>query len=468
MRNASFLGAVAVGLLIAGCGGDDTTVLPEETDTGALDDTGGTTSETGSETGDETSTGETGGETGDETSTGETGGETGGDGGTDTGMADTAMTDAGCGTLSATAVDVYVDKASSKPSVGTTECPFHTIKEATDLAAVSGRTIHVKGGTSASPAIYTETGVVTVKNGVTLLGDGLSVTRITNAATCTGGSMCAVDMLNGSTIDGFSITGSGNGIVTGAGDGPVTIKNVQVSLAQDGVLALGVVKITGGVQLNANKQSGLHGSAANPRTITISGTGNQFNENDGKGILAEGNSKIDATGGTASNNKQGGIYLASTVAPGTPHLITGFTVKTNGTSGATADGINVASTSSLKLRTTVLQANTRHGLSFVYSVSNVLDIGDGGGNSFSSVTDANKNGGAGVCLQNSGATGSVNGNGNKWAACGLLSPAVTQTIIMVECGAYAGGKVEIAYKKAASGGNDPVTVTAVTGCSTAP
>ena len=63
-----------------------------------------------------------------------------------------------CGTLSATATDVYVDKSSAMPSVGTLACPFHTIKEGTDLAAVAGRTIHVKGGSGSTAVTYTETG----------------------------------------------------------------------------------------------------------------------------------------------------------------------------------------------------------------------------------------------------------------------------------------------------------------------
>jgi hypothetical protein len=475
MRNASFVrvGSVVLaltgGLFFTHCGSDDTPTAIDETDTGTLDDTGSTDETATSETGDETSTSETGdetsaAETGDETSAAETGGDAATDGASDT------ATDAGCGALAATAVDVYVDKASAKPSVGTTECPFHTIKEATDLAAVSGRTIHVKGGTAATPANYAETGLVAVKNGVTLEGDGLATTKITNAAACAGGSMCAVEVQNGGTIDGFTITGTGNGIVTGATDGIATVKNVLVTGAQDGILALGVAKLTGGVQLNGNMLNGLHAKASAARTVTISGTGNEFDTNKGKGIFVEGSSKLDATGGEAKNNEGGGIYITATVAAATPHLITGMTVTGNGTSAAAADGINVASTSSLKLRDSVMQSNTHHGVSFAYSTTNTLDIGAGGNNTFSSMSDAKKNGAAGLCLNDSGATGSVNGNGNKWGDCGVvLSPGPTQTVISTgECSGFSGSKVEVAYKKSASGGNNPVSFTGLGTCTVAP
>jgi hypothetical protein len=452
MRNASFVrvGSVVLaltgGLLFAHCGGDDTPTAVDDTDTGTLDDTAVSETIT-SETGDETSTSETGdetsaSETGDETSTtdaGDTG--TAADGGGD------VSGDAGCGTLAATAVDVFVDKASAKPSVGTTECPFHTVKEATDLAAVSGRTIHVKGGTSAAPANYAETGALVVKTGVILEGDGLATTKITNAAACTGGSNCAVEVQNGGTLDGFTITGTGNGVVTGAGDGAVTVRNVAVTGAQDGILALGMLNVTGEVQLNNNTLNGLHANATTGfRTVKITGTGNEFNSNMGSGILVEGQTKLDATGGNANNNKGGGIFLLSTVTVANQHLVTGFTIKSNGAGAAAAgDGIRVAGTSSLKLRNTVLQANGHHGLAFTYSVSNALDIGPTGGNSFSSATAAQKNGAAGICLQNSGATGSQDGNGNKWAACGVIAPVVPQTAITVECAAHT-TQVEIAYK----------------------
>lgn len=476
MRNASLVrvGSVVLaltgGLLFTHCGSDDEPAAIDETDTG-IDDTGSTDETSTTETGgDETSTAETGdetstSETGDETSTSETGGDAAtGD------VASETSGDAGCGTLAASAVDVYVDKGSSKPSVGTTDCPFHSIKEATDLAAVSGRTIHVKGGTAAAPANYAETGAVVVKTGVILEGDGLTTTKITNAAACTGGSNCAVEVQNGATLDGFTVTGTGNGIVTGAGDGAATLRNLAVTGAQDGILALGMLNITGAVQANNNALAGLHANATTGfRTVKITGTGNEFNENMGQGILVEGQTKLDATGATASTNKGGGIYLQSTVTVANEHLITGFTIKSNGSGAAPAgDGIRVASTSSLKLRTTVLQQNGHNGLSFSFTTMNALDIGPSGGNSFSSMTSGNKNGAAGICLQNSLGTGSVDANGNKWAACALVGASVTQTPITVECSAHT-GQVEVAYKKAAAGGNDPLAFAALgAGCSVAP
>lgn len=488
MRKASLLriGSVTLamlgGIALAHCGGgDDTTVTPDQ-DTG-IDET--SMSETGDETSTDTGTNETSTDTGtDETSA--DGGDATTDGGdatadaTDTGTADTALPDVVipdgadaavvCGTLSGTATDVYVNKASSLPSVGTVTCPFHTIKEATDLAAVSGRTIHVKGGTSAAPANYTESGALLVKTGVSLVGDGLAVTKITNQAACSGGGNCAVEVQGGATIDGFAVNGTGSGIVTSASDVAATVRNVSITVSQDGILALGSATLAGEVQANGNGGNGLHANSTTARTVTISGTGNQFDTNTQEGILVEGSSRLNMTGGEASTNKTNGIHLRSTTGKtGTDqNVITGASVRGNGT-GTAGNGIVVETASSLKLRNTVVLENKHNGLVVIFGTgTNALDIGnsvtDPGGNTFSVPATGSRNSAAGVCLENSGATASQPGEGNKWAACALTTPAVVETSITGNCTSNA-GLAEIAYKKSSAGGTDPVAITPATGCS---
>ena len=468
MRNASLLryGSVILALCSAGllvhCSDDGGGTAPaEENDTGTAEETSTTDTSTPSETsteetGDETSTSETG----DETSTSETGGETGAETSAET------STDAGCGTLSATATDVYVDKASTKPSVGTLDCPFKTIKEATDLAAVSGRKIHVKGGGS-SLTTYNETGALQVKGGVTLLGDGAASTKIVAAGGC-GEGMCAVEVAAGATVDGFNIASTGNGIVTLDGGTDATVKNVLVTGGENGVVVLGPAALTGNVQSNKNTKSGLFGKGT--KTIKVSGTGNEFNENEINGIVIEGSARLELTGGTANSNKSHGVHLKSTtVATSTGrHTISGLTANSNGRSSSgtvisTANGLVLENTGSLTLRSSKLLTNSHHGV-VVFIGGNTFDIASGG-NTFGVGTPTTaRNAHAGICLENTGATGSIGANGNSWNACsGLVTTAPTQTETTGNCTAYS-TQVDIAYKKASGGGTNPLDFSGLGAC----
>jgi hypothetical protein len=360
------LGAVGLalftGVALAHCGGDDadTSEVPGD-DTGTGDETAidtGTGEETSTDTGsDDTGSDDTGSpddtgmasetsadDGGDATTDGTTtdgASEAADDGGTEAASdgastetgGDTAVADSGpdvlpdgadaavvCGTLSATATDVYVDKSSAMPSVGTLACPFHTIKEGTDLAAVAGRTIHVKGGSGSTAVTYTETGSLQVKTGVTLLGDGELVTKIVASGTCSGGN-CAVQVANGGTLDGFDITSAGNGIVTADGTTPAVVQNVNVHNAQDGIVVLGTANFGsatagGNVQSKSNSGNGVHVKGTGTLHVystTLPATDNSFSANQGEGIFVEGTARLVFDGGTVNNNKSNGIHLASTV-----------------------------------------------------------------------------------------------------------------------------------------------------------
>jgi len=457
MRNASLLrfGSVLMAMcgatFLAHCGGDGATIPEEEFDAGTAEtavETGGDTG-SASETGDDTSSSDAG----DDVAVSETTG--------DTSTADAA--DAGCGALSATATDVYVDKASTKPSVGTVDCPFKTIKEATDLAAVSGRKIHVKGGGS-SLATYTESGSLRVKGGVTLVGDGTASTKIVAAGGCGDGD-CAVEVAAGGTVDGFAISSTGNGVVTLDGGTDASVKNVLVTAGGDGVLVLGPAALTGNVQANKNGKSGLHGKGS--KTIKVTGTGNEFNENEVNGIELEGNARLQLTGGTANSNKSHGVHLKSTTPMSAEgrHSISGLTASSNGRSSAgtviaTSNGVVLASTGSLTLRNTKMLTNSHHGL-VVLIAANTIDIG-AGSNTFGVAATATRNAHAGICLENTAAAASIPASGNFWSTCPLVG-APTQTAITESCSAYA-TQVDIAYKKAMGGGNNPLEFGTIASC----
>jgi hypothetical protein len=521
------LGAVGLALLtgvaVAHCGGDDSTPeeipgddtgITDETsidtgsddtgmaaetsdDTGSMDDTG-TTSETGDDTGsagDSTSDGATS-ETATDGATTETAtdGATADSVATDSVASDSAVADGAdaavvCGTLSATAVDVYVDKGATTPSVGTLACPFHTIKEGTDLAAVAGRTIHVKGGTGSTMVTYTESGALTVKAGVTLLGDGELVTAIVNSATCTGGN-CAIQIANGGTIDGFDVTGAGNGIVTSDGTTPAVVRNVHVHDAQDGIVVLGTADFGsatagGNVQSKSNKANGVHVKGSGTLHVystAVPATDNSFSSNASEGIIVEGSARLVFEGGTVNNNKSNGIHLASTVGftDTARHDIAGLTAKFNGLSpvGAVvgeASGIVVDGTSSIKLRNSVLLTNTQNGITFVFGGTNTINLGDvpvtgAGGNTFSVPDTASQNANFAVCLEGVTADDTAPAEGDKWAACAITVPAVPQAQVSTGNCATTSDKGAVGYKKATGGSTvtHPVKITPVTGCLVGP
>lgn len=454
--------AIAFGLALAHCG-DDVVAPVELVDTGA-DAIADAVTETATDASSDTSAADSGAPADDADAEGDAPEDETGDAADETGDAADAA-DAGCGALGASDKDVWVDGATTKPSVGTAACPFKTIREATDLGAVSGRTIHVKAGN------YAETGALKVKDGVKLLGEGVGSTKVTAAGACAEAT-CAVEVAAGGALEAIAVTSSGHGVVTADGTAPAILKNVLVTDAQDGIVVLGGAEIGPSVQVNKNEKNGLR--AKGSKTVKITGSGNEANENDENGILAEGSARIELSGATtASNNKGHGVHLKSTTPTTTAgqHVITGLTAKLNGMTSAgtfvaASSGVHVEATSSLKLRDSVLLQNGQNGLTVIFG-TNALDVGttgDGGGNTFSVSTTTNRNRRAAMCLENTGGTGTQPANGNKWAACALIGQPVNQTAITGNC-ASLGTQEEIAYKKKSGGGDNPVSISGLGGCS---
>lgn len=308
-----------------------------------------------------------------------------------------------CSVLAAAAPDLYVDATSKKPSNGTSDCPFHTIREATELSWIllSTRTIHVVGGTSASVVAYNETGVVVVRNNIALVGPGVAA-RITGGGSCPVGSgNCIVEIEPGGAVDGFAVlppTGfSGNAIVLNNGIvvAPAKIKNVQITGAPAGQGALvvkGASDIGPGMNLSTNGANGINViGSGNVHIIGSSSGDNLFNTNANNGISidvgATATLTIDAA--TTSGNSANGVRIAN----GSKHVISKLIAN-----GNVNQGVVVYSGGSLAMHGSTLTGN-KMGLVFIQSSSSTLDIGtspDAGNNVFGGATA--KNTLAGVCV----------------------------------------------------------------------
>ncbi len=347
----------------------------------------------------------------------------------DTAPADTAPADTGCGgTVSTTTTDLYVDKASTLPSVGNAACPFHTVREATELAwtGTGTRTVRVKAAT------YTESGIVRVRARVALVGEGPSTTKLTGGSAtsyCSGppvgsSTPCMVYVEAGASVDGFTVqftasTTAGDGLVLGneAGSAPI-VKNVTTTGApRMGIFTLGAAELGPNLHADKNGGSGVSSTGASVRVHVI-GTTNSFDGNAfGFGVL--GAAYLDFEGGSASNNSVHGLALSGPTGS-QKHNVKSLIAK-----GNAYVGVSVSSQASLTLRDSVVLKNG-DGLRFYYGSTNKLDIGtatSAGNNVFNAPTsDANLH--VGVCLSSAPGAGLQAANGNKWTACPVVQTAI--------------------------------------------
>lgn len=349
-------------------------------------------------------------------------------GGSDTGtvVADTALVDTGppC-TLGASPIDVWVDGTSTKPSKGSIDCPFHTIREATVLPAPlvgsPRRTIHVQGGTATGVAIsYNESAAIEVKAGVTLLGAGPKLTRIQNGGACPTGGTCVVLVDADAVFEGFTVSAStgGSAVVTNVGLPAPIVRDALATGASGGPLGgnfglsvLGSAELGPGISVSNNTGIGVRAGGSGTLHVA-SGGENHFDANPGSGIAIDGLVTLVFDQGTASGDGVG-IRLANVGA--VAHRIVGLTA-----SGNASVGVVVIGGASLTLRGSTFTKN-RVGLSFTQSSINGLDLGKGssggsaadpGGNVFGGVTSANTV--AGVCVDLQRAAPAV---GNAWSSC---------------------------------------------------
>jgi hypothetical protein len=328
----------------------------------------------------------------------------------------------GCGTLAATANNVYVDNASSQPSVGTTACPFHTIYEASSLTwipATGHRTIHVAAGT------YTETHAVVIGPAVVVAGAGVGVTDVTGGGSCSGSANCVIEVGGGAVVHDLTVIGatSTHAIVTDSFGGSLSaplVHNVAANGAGGvlaGILARGAADIGPNVALTGNGRgldsvgSGtvhiIGGASPAPADNVISG-------NSLSGIHMEGSSMLLIDSADVHDNGTNGIDFVGT---GGVHTLRSLLVHANG-----QDGIVVTSDCSLYVRNSAFYGNN-FGIRFVKTGTNTLDLGGGptattGGNTFAGTSVASLNRSGGICVNLTAVpTYVVPAQDDSWSSC---------------------------------------------------
>ncbi len=346
---------------------------------------------------------------------------------------------AGCGVLTADPSDVYVDRSSSLASMGTATCPFLTVLEATSLSAPGGtRAIHVKGGTPVF--VYDEAGVIVLRTGEALVGDGETTTRITGGGSCTIGD-CVVSLRKGSLSGVTVVSSTGSAIEIPTGNDGSSVDNVTARDSADNGFYVRASATLSNVTASGNGRDGL-----NARFGVVTITNSRFDGNRMRGIYADRAVAIDFRGGSVSGNRSDGISVqnSATVTGAVLHTLTGLQIIQN-----LGYGIDAAGTASLLVRATTMRGNEA-GLVFRYGVSNTLDVGtaaSSGDNVFGGATPGQRNIRAGLCLEQSGATASQAAEGNSWGTC----PPSQKEISSFTCrslNTYA----DVGYIPAAAGG----------------
>ena len=349
-----------------------------------------------------------------------------------------------CSALTAASTDIYVDsRFTGTPATGAQACPLHTIQAGLTAAKTLGgpRNVHVAGSTPA--LVYDETGFLIVGPGISLLGGGALTTTISASGSCMVGNTsgtCAVLVQGGGIVDGFTILSpDGDGVWTappGTSPHPLVRNSAANGSKNDGIYAFGSVDLGPNIGASGNGNAGVESPAASTGVVHVIAGLNGFNENHGNGIDLSGAATLDFEGGTVSGDSQG-IRIGTT--PAGSHTITGLTAKANTGPGA----VVVYGGQTLTLRSSTLVANTTTGLVYDYATGSALDLGTAsstGGNTFGGMTQADRNGVAGIML--CGVPGPQLADGDSWSTC-----APTQTPFMCG-GAVTGGYADVAYQYA--------------------
>lgn len=349
----------------------------------------------------------------------------------------------GCAPLPSNAALVYVDKTSSRPSVGTSDCPFHTIGEASRLPAIDGaRTIQIRGGV---PAVtYQEAAAVEVKANVTLLGDGVDKVKISGGGAC-GTTTCAVLVRGGGVADQFTVTATTQvGVVLDGTSGLASAKHVTVAGATTaGVVVHGVAQIGPGFQALSNSGHGVM-AADDTTSLTVvrppnAQTANRIADNGGDGMRMIGGA-LEFQAGHVVNNGGDGIYVD--VEKAQPHRVFSCVAQGNGRAG-----VFVGGQASAQIVNSLFTGN-KVGVAFVKGMQNTLGLSC---NSFVQNTATNLR--SGLCIQNSGANSSQPAAGNVWNGnCSALMQREVNDCF------GAGAYDNITFVPAVGGGPTPVNV----------
>ncbi len=321
-----------------------------------------------------------------------------------------------CGAPSATATDVYVDRASGGAGLGNAACPFHSILEASALSwspASGKRTIHVAAGA------YSELNVIRLADHVVLAGAGPAALHVTGGGVCSGGiGNCVFELEGGAEAFGFTVDANGsNGVVTNASSAkPPLVHHAVVTGstgATAGILVRGSADVGPQVSCTANAV-GLHAiGTGNVHVLapTAADT-NAFSDNQTHGIHMEASAVLAFDGGELARNTVNGIRLAGITS--SVQTISGAYVHENG-----AAGLFVSNAASASVRGSRFEGN-RIGLVFTRTTANTLDLGTTaapGHNVFGTKAGGSRNTVAGVCGYVVPANTTISAVGNLWSAC---------------------------------------------------
>jgi len=351
------------------------------------------------------------------------------DAGVDTSIGDAAEV---CVPLTSPATDVYVNQMYPiRSNCGAATCPCSTILEGLVPAAAllpggTKVTIHVKGSAGGTPAVYNETGAITLPPKTTLLGDDGSANTtisVAGAAMCLD-APCAVHVSGNAVLDGFTVDSpAGNGIETGPDLTP-TVKNVVVTGAlNNGIIVYGNLDLGPSVTASNNKENGVEVVKTATGTLTISGAptppgaSNAFDNNMGNGINIDGSETlmiIGGIGGTTANGNGQGVRFGPIPNVGL-NVITGLVANMNTGPG----GIVAYGGQQLQLRSCTLHEN-QVGLAYTFVPGKgSIDLGNAtstGGNDFGSGMGS-ENTLAGVRICGGTMPGTVTAFSNTWPHC---------------------------------------------------
>ncbi len=358
-----------------------------------------------------------------------------------------------CQAVSGASPVYHVDPVHGSDASGTgnnaasPQCAFQTISRALQFIGASPQpntTIDVVGAAggvaitgvaSGTPPAGQERFPITIPSNITLATSGGPVTIKVPApggavAQTTGfilsGSPSAIQGGAGAalTIDGQSQSAT-TGVAVQSPEGSLAAVTIQ-NFARDGVDVADVganpsaLAIGAGVQSNGNKVDGLFVSGSSAATIIGSAAApTEFNANGAHGIRVIATGVITVTGTLgatpptgstviATGNAQAGVWVQTTAA--VQSTITGI-ASTGSTAG---NGIRIVPGSNVKVRGSWVLGNSHgNGIDIenigggaVATVTNI-DLGtaaSAGGNVLQSISGANPNAGAGICLKLPAAT----------------------------------------------------------------
>ena len=306
---------------------------------------------------------------------------------------------AGCGVLDP--AEVVVDNAATDASMGTLNCPFHSIAEALALPApASARRIRVHAGTYAEPVLLSVPTLVTLEGvGAVTIGGAGGACAVTVAPSCT------ISLAGGATLRAVTVTSTtGNAVEVRSGTGAARIEQVIASGAKHNGFAVRADVV---IDQSAALDNDLDGLDARMATVTV--TSSEFRLNEENGLDIDQGATLTFTTGKVHNNKRRGILLRNGA-----NTITNADIQQN-----LFAGIDVFTTASLTLRGTTMYQN-EFGVLFGVGASNKLDIGtaaQAGNNVFAGVTAVNRNVRAGLCMEQTGATATQVVEGNTWRGC---------------------------------------------------